>query len=125
MSPSAGSGPDRPGLTVAIAGCGLIGWKRAQVLGAGDRLIGATDPVSARADELVAAHGGRACADLDELLGLGADVVVVEATHDQLAPLADIEGWHIDTATPSGRSRRAATSWWRSRRRWGPPRSSR
>ncbi|MBV9334503.1 MAG: Gfo/Idh/MocA family oxidoreductase [Solirubrobacterales bacterium] len=88
MSAAAGSVSDRPGLTVAIAGCGLIGGKRARALGPGDRMLGATDPVSARADELVAEHGGRACADFDELASLGADVVVVAATHDQLMPLA-------------------------------------
>ncbi|HXJ77674.1 MAG TPA: Gfo/Idh/MocA family oxidoreductase [Candidatus Methylomirabilis sp.] len=87
MSVPVGSASDRAGLTVAVAGCGLIGRKRAQVLGPDDRLIGATDPVSARADELAGAHGGRACSDLDELLELGAEVVVVATTHDQLAPL--------------------------------------
>ena len=87
MSVAAGSSFDRPGLSVAIAGCGLIGHERAQGLGPADNVLGATDPVSVRADELVAAHGGRACADVDELLALQADVVVVAATHDQLAPL--------------------------------------
>jgi predicted dehydrogenase len=84
---SAGS-PTRRGLTVGIAGCGLIGHKRAQALAAADTVVGAADPVPERAAELVAAHGGRACADIDDLLGLGPDVVVVAATHDQLAPLA-------------------------------------
>ena len=88
MSLAAGSVSDRPGLAVAIAGCGLIGRERARALGRGDRVLGATDPVSTRADRLVAEHGGRACADFDELLSLGADVVVVAATHDQLMPLA-------------------------------------
>jgi predicted dehydrogenase len=80
--------PDRPELTVAIAGCGLIGHKRAEALGAGDRLLGAMDLISDRAERLVAEHGGRACASFDELLSLGADVVVVAATHDQLVPLS-------------------------------------
>ena len=88
MSVAAGSVSDRPGLTVAIAGCGLIGRERARALGPADRVVGATDPVSTRADELVAEHGGRACADVDELLALQADVVVVATTHDQLTPLA-------------------------------------
>jgi predicted dehydrogenase len=87
VSVANGSASDRPGLTVAIAGCGLIGRERAQALGAPDHVLGAIDPVTTRARELVAAHGGRVCADFDELLGLHADVVVVAATHDQLAPL--------------------------------------
>jgi predicted dehydrogenase len=87
VNAAAGSDSDRQGLTVAIAGCGLIGRERAQALGAGDRVLGAFDPITARADALVERHGGRACADIDELLGLGADVVVVAATHDQLTPL--------------------------------------
>ncbi|MFZ1994829.1 MAG: Gfo/Idh/MocA family oxidoreductase [Solirubrobacteraceae bacterium] len=87
MSLGAGSVVDRPRLTVAVAGCGLIGRERARALGPADRLLGATDPVAARAEELVAAHGGRMCGDFDELLALGADVVVVAATHEHLAPL--------------------------------------
>jgi predicted dehydrogenase len=79
---------DRRGLTVAIAGCGLIGRERARALAPADRLLGALDPMAARAETLVAERGGRTCADFDELLGLGADVVVVAATHDQLAPLS-------------------------------------
>src|SRR6202012_358960 len=86
-SAASGNGPSRPGLTVAIAGCGLIGRERAQALGAAGRLLGATDPVTTRAEELVASPGGRVCADFDQVLALGADVVVVAATHDQLAPL--------------------------------------
>jgi predicted dehydrogenase len=87
VSIAAGSSSDRPGLTVAIAGCGLIGRERAEALGPGDAVLGATDPVPGRADELVAAHGGRVCTDVDQLLGLQADVVIVATTHDQLAPL--------------------------------------
>jgi predicted dehydrogenase len=88
VSVAACSVSDRPGLTVAIAGCGLIGRTRARALAPSDRLLGVTDPVSARADELVAELGGRAYADFDGLLSIGADVVVVAATHDQLTPLA-------------------------------------
>lgn len=88
MSDAAGTVPDRSGLSVAIAGCGLIGRARASALGPGDRLLGAIDPVSDRARRLVAEHGGRACPEFDDLLDLGAEVVVVAATHDQLAPLS-------------------------------------
>ncbi|MGI8715313.1 MAG: Gfo/Idh/MocA family protein [Solirubrobacteraceae bacterium] len=77
----------RPALTVGIVGCGLIGHKRAAALDGGDGVIGAVDPVTERADALVRSHGGRACADLDELLALSPDVVVVATTHDRLAPL--------------------------------------
>jgi predicted dehydrogenase len=77
----------RAPLTVGIAGCGLIGHKRAAALAPGDVVIGATDPLARRAEELAAAHGGRVCADLDALLALEPEVMVVAATHDQLAPL--------------------------------------
>jgi predicted dehydrogenase len=92
-------------LTVGIVGCGLIGHKRAEALGAQDVVIGATDPVAERARDLVAAHGGRACADLDALLALAPDVVVVATTHDQLAPLAERAlraGAHVLVEKPAG-----------------------
>jgi predicted dehydrogenase len=84
-SPSLGT---RSPLTVGIVGCGLIGHKRAEALAPGDLVVGATDPVAERAEELVAAHGGRACTDLEALLALEPDVIVIATTHDQLAPLA-------------------------------------
>jgi predicted dehydrogenase len=105
VSISAGSPSDRPGLTVAIAGCGLIGHERARALGPADRVLGATDPESARADELVAAHGGTACPDIDALLALAPDVVVVAATHDQLMQLTSraLEGGsHVLVEKPAG-----------------------
>lgn len=105
MSVAAGSVADRPGLAVAIAGCGLIGSERARALGPDDYVLGATDPLSPRAEELVTAHGGRVCEDFDELLALGADVVVVAATHEQLAPLTQraLEaGSHVLVEKPAG-----------------------
>jgi predicted dehydrogenase len=105
VSVAGGNGPSRPGLTVAIAGCGLIGRERAQALGAADRLLGATDPVATRAEDLVTSHGGQLCADFDELLALQADVVVVAATHDQLAPLTQRAldaGSHVLVEKPGG-----------------------
>jgi predicted dehydrogenase len=95
----------RAGLRVGIVGCGLIGQKRAEALGAQDQLVGATDVVSERAVELVAERGGLACADLDELLSTQPDVVVVAAVHDQLAALSEraIEaGAHVLVEKPAG-----------------------
>jgi predicted dehydrogenase len=95
----------RAPVTVGIVGCGLIGHKRAQALGAADRVLGATDPVAERAAALVDAHGGRACDDLDQLLELSPDVIVVATTHDQLAPLAERAlqaGVHVLVEKPAG-----------------------
>ncbi len=93
------------GLAVAIVGCGLIGHKRAEALAPADVVLGAFDPAADRAAQLVDVHGGTACAHLDELLALGPDVVVVAATHDQLAPLAlrALEaGAHVLIEKPAG-----------------------
>jgi len=101
----ADNAPPRPPLTVGIVGCGLIGHKRAEALGEHDSVLAATDPVAERAQELADAHGGRACADLAELLALEPDVVVVATTHDQLAPLARqaLEGGaHVLVEKPGG-----------------------
>ena len=95
----------RPPLRVAVVGCGLIGHKRAASLGAGDELLGAFDAAPDRASQLVAAHGGRGCADLDELVALAHDVVVVAVTHDQLAPLTEralAAGAHVLVEKPGG-----------------------
>lgn len=93
------------GLRVGIAGCGLIGHKRAQAMRPQDELVGATDPIAQRASDLVTAHGGRVCADIDQLLALQPDVVVVATTHDQLAPLAEqalAAGVHVLVEKPAG-----------------------
>jgi predicted dehydrogenase len=95
----------RAPLRVVVVGCGLIGHKRAASLGAGDELLGAFDAAPERASELVAAHGGRACADLSELLALAPDAVVVAVTHDQLAPLTEralAAGAHVLVEKPGG-----------------------
>ncbi len=95
----------RAPLSVAIVGCGLIGEKRAQALSEADELIGVTDPIRDRADSLVRAHGGTACASLAELLALQPEVVVVATTHDQLAPLAEAAlaaGAHVLVEKPAG-----------------------
>ncbi len=79
----------RAPLRVAIAGCGLIGHKRAEALVEADTLVGATDPLRDRAHSLSAAYGGKVCDGIGALLALKPDVVVVAATHDQLAGLAE------------------------------------
>ena len=92
-------------MRVAVAGCGLIGHKRAASLRPTDELVGTTDVILSRAQALAAQRGGRACADLDELLGLAPDVVVVAATHDQLAPITEralASGAHVLVEKPAG-----------------------
>jgi predicted dehydrogenase len=94
-----------PGVRVGIVGCGLIGHKRAQALGQGDELLGATDPVTERAAELVREFGGRRCESVDEVLELVPDVVLVATTHDQLAPLTERclqAGAHVLVEKPAG-----------------------
>jgi predicted dehydrogenase len=96
---------NRPRLRVAIVGCGLIGHKRAEALHTGDELLGAYDTVPERAHELSAKHGGQACADLDELLALDADVVIVAVVHDQLTRLSEralAAGSHVLVEKPAG-----------------------
>jgi predicted dehydrogenase len=95
----------RPPLRVGIVGCGLIGHKRAEALGSTDSVVGATDPVAERAQALVDAHGGVACADLDQLLAMQPGVVIVATTHDRLAPLtgrALEAGAHVLVEKPGG-----------------------
>lgn len=92
-------------LRVGIAGCGLIGRKRAEALGAEDALVGCFDPVPEAAAALAAEHGGAACESLDALLDNDLDVVVVAAPHDQLAGLAERAldaGSHVLLEKPAG-----------------------
>jgi predicted dehydrogenase len=94
----------RAPLRVGIVGCGLIGHKRAEALGAQDTVVAATDPVMERAESLVGVHGGQAVADLDAVLELTPDVVVIAATHDQLAPLTEralLGGVHVLVEKPA------------------------
>jgi predicted dehydrogenase len=93
------------GLSVAIVGCGLIGHKRAEALRPADRVVAVFDPVSKCAQDLVSAHGGMVCGDVDALLETVPDVVVVAATHDQLTPLARRAldaGAHVLVEKPAG-----------------------
>lgn len=95
----------RPALRVAIAGCGLIGSKRAAALRPEDELTGVFDAIPDRAAALADAHGARACRSVDELLALEPEVVVVAVTHDQLAALAEqavMAGAHVLVEKPAG-----------------------
>jgi len=76
-------------LRVAIVGCGVIGTKRAAALRSEDELVACHDLNSAAAANLSERYGGRACASVDEMLGLTPDVVVVATIHDRLAELTE------------------------------------
>jgi predicted dehydrogenase len=80
----------RPGVNVAIIGCGRIGAKRADALGRQDALVACCDPNVEAAEALVARRGGRVCATAHELLSLEPDVVVVATVHDRLAELTEL-----------------------------------
>ena len=98
----------RPPLRVGIAGCGLIGRKRATVLGE-DRLVACYDIDSAAASRLTADRGGDACTSLDEMLEKRPDIVVVATAHDSLSDLACQAldaGCHVLVEKPAGRNLR-------------------
>jgi predicted dehydrogenase len=91
-------------LGVGIVGCGLIGDKRAAVLG-DDELIACFDPDSERAAALAAAHGTQPVASVEALLERSPDVVVVATPHNLLARLAmqALEaGAHVLVEKPAG-----------------------
>jgi len=93
--------------SVAIAGCGLLGRKRAEALEAQDRLLGVFDTAVDASEALARLTGARVCASLEEVLDLGADVVVVAATHDHLASLSVAAlqaGSHVLVEKPAGLS---------------------
>ena len=95
----------RAPLRVGIAGCGLIGRKRAEALGEEDVLGGCFDPVAEAAAGLAAEHGAEAFDSLGALLDNELDVVVVAAPHDQLAGLAERAldaGCHVLLEKPAG-----------------------
>lgn len=95
----------RASLRVGVAGCGLIGRKRAEALGEEDVLVGCFDPVPEAAAGLAAEHGGIAYDSVEGLLDDDLDVVVVAAPHDQLAGLAELAldaGCHVLLEKPAG-----------------------
>jgi predicted dehydrogenase len=92
-------------LKVGIIGCGLIGRKRAEALRPQDSLIGCFDLVSETAERLATDFGGRACASVEEVLGLEPHVVVVATSHDQLTPISEQAldaGAHVLVEKPAG-----------------------
>jgi predicted dehydrogenase len=93
-------------MNVGIVGCGLIGRKRAQSLGAG-KLVACSDAVLDRAQALAAEHGAQAVADWREMVTRPeVQMVVVATTHDGLAPvtLAAVEaGKHVLVEKPAAR----------------------
>lgn len=96
----------RPG--VAIVGCGLIGRKRAKVLGPA-RLVACADTAIERAKSLAATvPGAVAASDWREVVGRAdVEVVVVAATNDVLAEVtkaAVLEGKHVLVEKPAARS---------------------
>ena len=93
-------------MNVGIVGCGLIGRKRAQSLGAG-KLVACSDAVIERAQALAAEHGAQAVADWRDMITRPeVQMVVVATTHDWLAPvtLAAVEaGKHVLVEKPAAR----------------------
>ncbi|SCF14064.1 Predicted dehydrogenase [Micromonospora coriariae] len=67
------------GCRVGLVGAGGVAQRHARVLAGFDdvELIGVTDVAPQAASALVAQHGGRACADVAELLAAGPDAVYV------------------------------------------------
>lgn len=94
-------------MNVGIVGCGLIGKKRADALGA-CKLVACADSDLARAHALAARDGARATASWHELVhSSDVDIVIVATPHDSLAgiTLAAIRaGKHVLVEKPAARS---------------------
>ena len=93
-----------PALRVGIAGCGLIGDKRAASLGE-DRLVGCYDVDPGAAERLAGEHGVDACRSFGQLLDLHPDIVVVATVHSALSSLACealAAGSHVLVEKPAG-----------------------
>jgi predicted dehydrogenase len=87
-------------LRVGIVGAGLIGGchVRAFTAAAGSDVVAVADPRAAKADQLAATVGAKACADLEEVLALDVDVVSVctpPNSHAALAVRALEAGRHL------------------------------
>ena len=94
------------GLNVALVGAGNIAARYATCIAAQPALsfAGATDLLAARAEELVAEHGGRAYASLDDVLADDAvDVVVnltVPSAHAEVTRRCLEAGKHVHAEKP-------------------------
>ena len=94
-------------MNVGIVGCGLIGQKRARVLGPA-RLVLCADTVPARAHALAAGHGAAATADWRQVVASpDVDIVIVATTNDMLAEIAAAAaaaGKHVLVEKPVARN---------------------
>ncbi len=95
-------------MKVVLLGCGLVGRKRAEALGA-HTLVGCADPIPERAAMLAARHPGcRAFSDWQQALAeTEADLAVVATPHDalpQVAAAAVSAGLHVLLEKPGARS---------------------
>ncbi len=92
---------------VGLIGCGNIGQKRANALGAA-RLVACCDRIKDRAEALARLHHGAACENWREIVGRpDIDIVIVATTNEALAPMAlgAIEaGKHVLVEKPAARS---------------------
>ena len=93
---------------VGIIGCGMIGQKRAKVLGSAGRLVACADIEVSRAESLAAGTNAKVFCDWRELLRLpGVDVVIVATLHDSLAEItlaAIMAGRHVLVEKPAART---------------------
>lgn len=92
-------------LEVALAGCGVMGHRRAAVLSP-DRLIACYDVNAEAANELADETGAATCGSVEELLEARPDAVIVATSHDALAELASralAAGAHVLVEKPGAR----------------------
>ena len=92
---------------VGIVGCGLIGRKRANALGAGGRLVACMDLDSFKAEKLALDHGCEFLSNWKELISRkDVELVIVSTLHDSLAEItqaAIIAGKHVLVEKPAAR----------------------
>jgi predicted dehydrogenase len=92
---------------VGIVGCGLIGRKRANALGAGGRLVACMDLDSSKAEKLALDHGCEFLSNWKELISRkDVELVIVSTLHDSLAEItqaAIIAGKHVLVEKPAAR----------------------